>query len=355
MITQHLAQVGVADYDHRGSLSQPIFQTLRDLREGLRGSVPSHFDITWSRGAGVPPLGLWVSILDPDVTTSPTRGTYVVFLFNRDRTQVSLSLNQGVTAASERARELGVRSKDLLRSEAEIVRGLLGAETDDLEPVIELGPGDLLGKYEAGNIYAKTWPLDSLPSDETIEHFVHRFLGLYADAVVAKEVAILRGAAQVPPREPDVTPKVRQREFKPKDDSDYKANIKAAVQTRSRSHETLIRSLGSWAQGRGFEPNTNLHPRDLVLHQAQGPNYLVEVKVFPPGRPLRGTRECIGQLFEYKHFYGSPDEALIAAFSENPGDAYIGLNQAIGIATVWPDGYGVWRGCELARGLNLVD
>jgi hypothetical protein len=357
MITERLAQVGKIDYDHRGSLTQPVFQTLDALKEELKAFVPSHFIVTRSKGAGVPPLGLWVSILDPDVTDSPTRGTYVVFLFNRERTHVSLSLNQGVTAATDRARELGMRPKDLLRSDAAIVRDLLGAETNDLEPDIELGPGDLLRKYEAGNIYAKTWSLDELPTDKTIVQFVRRFLGLYTDAVVAKEVAMLRGAAQIPPRDPGVAPKPRklQREFKPKDDSDYRANIEAAVQIRSRSHETLVKRFGEWARGRGFEPNTGLHPRDLVLHQDQGPDYLVEVKVFPPGRPLRGTRECIGQLFEYRHFYATPDVPLIAAFSENPGDAYIGLNQAIGIATMWPDGYGTWHGCAMARDLNLID
>jgi len=357
MIKERLAQVGTADYDHRGSLTQPVFQILEILKEELRAFVPSHFLVTRSKGAGVPPLGLWVSILDPDVTESPTRGTYVVFLFNRERTRVSLSLNQGVTAATDRARQLGMNAKALLRSDAAVVRDLLGAETDDLEPVIELGQGELLRKYEAGNVYAKTWSLDELPADETIVHYVRRFLGLYTDALVAKDVAYNRGAALTPSRDPSLAPKPEagQREFKPKDDSDYLANVKAAVQVRSRSHETLVRRLGEWARDRGFDPNTALPPRDLVLHQAQGPDYLVEVKVFPPGKPLRGARECIGQLFEYRHFYASPDVPLIAAFSENPGDAYIGLNQALGIATMWPDGYGNWYGCTMARDLNLVD
>jgi hypothetical protein len=355
MISDLLAKVRTAEYHHQGDLSQPIFGVLEQITDELRDLVPSHYMVTISKGVGGRPRGLWVSILDPEVTKTPTKGIYVVFLFDEERTQVSLSLNQGVTAVGERAREIGADTKTLLREEAALVRSLLGADVSDLVIDLELGRGDLVRKYAAGNVYARTWQLDALPGDDDIAGEVERFLSLYADAVVAKEIAVLRGASQVPPRDPELVPKERPRAFKPKNDADYKARIEFAVQKRSRVHETLVKSLGYWAKSRGFEPNTEVHPRDLMLHRADGLDYLVEVKVFPAGRPLRGTRECIGQLFEYRYFYGTPDMPLVAALSEDPGAAYVDLNTALRIATMWPNKHGVWHGCALARDLNLVD
>src|SRR4051794_13326411 len=37
----------------------------------------------------------WLAVFDPVVTTSATRGYYVVYLFAADMTAVALSLNQG--------------------------------------------------------------------------------------------------------------------------------------------------------------------------------------------------------------------------------------------------------------------
>jgi len=349
-----LKQVGDLDYDLKGSLSQPIFDVLAEIGNEVAASIPSHFDTKFSKGIGGRPFGLWVAILDPDITNTPTTGTYVVFLFNEARTEVSLSLNQGVTAAVQRAKQSGQSAKQLLRDDAEVVRNLLSADVHDLVTDLHLGNGDLVRKYEAGNIYAKTWSLSDLPEDEVIALELVRFMGLYRDAVVAKDIAVLRGAAQLPARDPKKIPD-QPREFKPKNDADYKAHIKSAVQSKSRFHETLVRKFGDWVAERGFEPNTRVHPRDLVLHRDEGPDCLVEVKVFPTGRPLKGTRECIGQLFEYRHFFGTPDVLLVAALSENPGDAYVDLNTSLGIATVWPDQGDRWSGCHLARELNLVD
>jgi hypothetical protein len=322
-----LQAIGVAEYDHRGDREQQVFKLLHDLARELRGIVPGHYLVPVSQGVGNLPLGLWVSILDPDVTTTPTKGIYVVFLYNENRTTVTLSLNQGVSAASVRARELGMPAKQLLRQEAAAVRQPLAAraEYDDLETTIELGPTNLLSKYEAGNIYGVTWDLAQLPPDDDIQEAVLRFLNLYADVVQLKEALVLgAGNAQIPPRDPDLKPSKAEREFKPKSDSDYRAHIEAAEQVRSRPHERLVARLGKWAANRGFQPNTNVHPRDLVLHR-DDQELLVEVKVFAAGRPKGPLRECVGQLLEYRHFFCDEHTPLVAALSEHPGEAYLEL------------------------------
>jgi hypothetical protein len=355
MLSTLLARVRTADYDYKGDIHQPIFQTLQGIVESLYEVAPSHYIIKPSTGVGGLPLGLWVSILDPDVTTSATRGIYVVFLFNVERTHVSLSLNQGVTAAPELARLRQMTVKQLLRSEAQAVRDLLNVDTNGLETELTLGTSDRVAKYEAGNIYAQTWSLDDLPSDSTIEEEVRRFLSLYTEAVEARKAAALSGVSEPAKHKYSQEPKRKQREFKPKNDADYRANIGSQIQIRKRSHETLVRKLGSWAQSRGFDPNTGVHPRDLVLHQSDGPDCLVEVKVFPAGKPYLGIRECVGQLLEYRHFYDLPSIALVAALSEYPGSAYIAFLSTLNIAVIWPSDSNTWQGCEQARTLRLVD
>jgi hypothetical protein len=45
------------------------------------------------------------------------------------------------------------------------------------------------------------------------------------------------------------------------------ALIGAQEQVRSRSHQSLVRRLGSGPAGGALEPNTNVHPRDHFLHR----------------------------------------------------------------------------------------
>ena len=206
---QTLQAIGAAEYDHRGDREQQVFKLLHDLARELRGIVPGHYLVPVSEGVGNLPLGLWVSILDPDVTTTPTKGIYVVFLYDANRTTVTLSLNQGVSSASVRARELGMPAKQLLRQEAAAVRQPMAAraEYDDLETTIELGSTNLLSKYEAGNIYGVTWDLAQLPPNDDIQEAVLRFLNLYADIVQLKEALVLgAGNAQIPPRDRTSSP-----------------------------------------------------------------------------------------------------------------------------------------------------
>jgi hypothetical protein len=353
-LREALSDVRAAGYDRRATLAQPVFDRLDSLALEIQRLTPSHYLVPVSRGVGALPVGLWVSVLDPDVTTSPTRGTYVVYLFNDSLDRVALSLNQGVTNARQAARQQGLRVRELLRKQAALMRSVLGNQVADLDDEIMLGRGGLLPDYEAGNAVARSWPLSSLPAHNQLADELLRFLDLYAQVVPALEHLRDSGsAAAIPPRDPAVTLDERERRFVPKDASDYRAHIGEHEQVRTRSHENLIRTLGEWVTTRGYEPNTNVHPRDLTLH-APEEELLVEVKIFPVGRPRRSVRECIGQLFEYKQFYQDGSTKLVAALSANPGGAYLELLTNLGIAAMWTEGKS-WKGTELAHSYGLVD
>lgn len=49
----------------------------------------------------------WIAVFDPAITTSATRGYYVVYLFHAEQPLVHLSLNQGTVAVSDALGEVG--------------------------------------------------------------------------------------------------------------------------------------------------------------------------------------------------------------------------------------------------------
>ncbi len=70
--------------------------------------------------------------------------------------------------------------------------------------------------------------------------------------------------------------------FRPKDDSDYLAQLAGRTIIKSRRHERLVRDYGEWSQSQGFVASTTEHPRDLVLRR-DGYEWLVEAKVLYRG------------------------------------------------------------------------
>ena len=70
------------------------------------GSEADGLIIQGSPGQGNWAAVPWISIFDPAITTSATRGFYVVYLFHATKQAVHLSLNQG-TPLSARSLALG--------------------------------------------------------------------------------------------------------------------------------------------------------------------------------------------------------------------------------------------------------
>jgi 5-methylcytosine-specific restriction enzyme A len=109
----------------------------------------------------------WISIFDPAITTSATRGYYVVYLFHAVEPVVHLSLNQGTTAVREK---FGTRTREILKDRADLVRKRVQDFITAL-PVttIDLGSSARLpGDYVAGHALGASYTLDSLPDEPTL-------------------------------------------------------------------------------------------------------------------------------------------------------------------------------------------
>ena len=83
----------------------PVAQFLRhDAVEAVTlalGPIGRNMIVQGSPGQGNWAVIPWVAVFDPVVTTSATRGHYVVYLFSADMRRLYLSLNQGTTAAHD--------------------------------------------------------------------------------------------------------------------------------------------------------------------------------------------------------------------------------------------------------------
>jgi 5-methylcytosine-specific restriction protein A len=113
--------------------------------------------------AGVP----WLAVFDPLVTTSATRGYYVVYLFSADGRHVHLSLNQGTTAVRK---ELKRQAPAMLRNRASLMRQRLHDHVKKFEvKELQLGStGNLPRDYEAGHAFGISYDVSTLSAEETL-------------------------------------------------------------------------------------------------------------------------------------------------------------------------------------------
>ena len=116
-------------------------------------------------GAGLLVEGIpWISVFDPAITTSATRGYYVVYLFHISDPVVHLSLNQGTTVVRE---EFGSRAREILQDRADLMRKRV-AEFADLLPIAKIDLGSsarLPGDYAARHALGVSHELSALPDE----------------------------------------------------------------------------------------------------------------------------------------------------------------------------------------------
>ena len=120
----------------------------------------------------------WISVFDPTITTSATKGYYVVYLFHAVDAVVHLSLNQGTTSTRE---EFGSLARDVLRDRAELMRRRI-SEYAPLLPVhmIDLGStARLPGDYVAGHAMGMTYQLQDLSDEPRLQADLRHIVRAY--------------------------------------------------------------------------------------------------------------------------------------------------------------------------------
>ncbi len=138
-----------------------------ELRRALAG-LDGPFLVKGSPGRGTRWAAVpWLAVFDPAITTSATRGYYLVYLFPAHREQVHLSLAQGTVAA---IREHGPRAAAYLRASGDALRARLADFAGRL-PVrsIALGSAGALPEgYEGAHILGLSYTLAELGDERRL-------------------------------------------------------------------------------------------------------------------------------------------------------------------------------------------
>src|SRR5262245_33502916 len=159
-------------------LANFIRHAAADEVEEALGELAAGLFVEGSAGAGNWAAVPWISVFDPAITTSATRGYYVVYLFHVNKPVVHLSLNQSTTTVRE---EFGGRARQVLKDRAELMRKRVSEFGASL-PVstIDLGSDARLpGDYAAGHALGATYILENLPEEQTLRSDLQTIVRAY--------------------------------------------------------------------------------------------------------------------------------------------------------------------------------
>ncbi|MGP8024403.1 MAG: MrcB family domain-containing protein [Methanobacterium sp.] len=139
---------------------------------------PENYKFVGSAGQGNWTYSPWVGVFNKKVTDSAQRGYYIVYLFREDMEGVYISLNQGMTEI--RNHNSVIETKRILKSRASDFRDKLNDSDELLEEInLDVKNSPNAPFYEAGNIYAKYYSLEDLPSEDNLISDFNEFLSLY--------------------------------------------------------------------------------------------------------------------------------------------------------------------------------
>ncbi|KQT34065.1 MrcB family domain-containing protein [Methylophilus sp. Leaf414] len=160
-----------------------------DFVSNVQACVPNsdQYVFKGSAGQGVWVLGPWLGIFNPIVTDSASKGYYVCYLFSEDTERVYLSLNQAMTEAKKLYR---ADAATALKARAKNFRAILGGGLNNLNfKEIDLKPSNKRNNtyyYQAGNILAKEYRKNNLPSDAQLIEDLRAALALYEKLIISE-------------------------------------------------------------------------------------------------------------------------------------------------------------------------
>lgn len=150
------------------------------------------FYVKGSVGAGPWTDVPWIGVFDTRVTKSARKGVYIVYLLNKDKKELYLTLNQGATDASQNGDNDGepLPFIGVARSNADKMLEKLQASADKVRNLLQVKPGQLTGKietgspaYDAGCIFYIKYSLDSVPEDEKLKSDLLDMIDVYEQYV----------------------------------------------------------------------------------------------------------------------------------------------------------------------------
>lgn len=162
-------------------------EIVKIITKAIPGLITKYLDIDvqkflvkGSGGNGQPAEVPWISIFMRDITKTATKGLYLVFLIKADFSGMYLSLNQGFTYFKDK---YGTKEgKIKIKNAASEMRKVLNTIPKDSLKDIDLECTNDLGKgYSAGNIAAKFYSLDNMPTDNELINDIRDYITSYEE------------------------------------------------------------------------------------------------------------------------------------------------------------------------------
>lgn len=165
--------------------NHPLAKTIRNTIPELVDKIvrdSERYIIKGSAGAGNWTAIPWVAIFDSLITNTAQSGYYPVFLFKDNMEGFYLSLNQGVTEIKGKYKR---DAKQVLKLKAEDYRAQLGVIPNNFNILeiklkhLQSTKSPLSSLYEAGNIIAKYYSSENIPSETQIQADILEILKIY--------------------------------------------------------------------------------------------------------------------------------------------------------------------------------
>ena len=148
------------------------------------GIVPSApYLITGSVGQGNWAMIPWVCIFDRKVTTTATKGIYIVYLLSKDGSSLYISFNQGCTDI--RKTHTKRETIEIMHQKAEDIRARIDARGFRADNDAKLGDGltELGELYEEGMIFYKEYKKGNVPEEAELREDLQKMMDIYQEYV----------------------------------------------------------------------------------------------------------------------------------------------------------------------------
>ena len=137
--------------------------------------------ITGSVGQGNWATVPWVCIFDRKITTSATKGVYIVYLMAKDGQTLYLTFNQGCTDIRKaHSKRDTIR---IMRQKAAEIASKIDSRGFATDERIDLGEGltELAELYQKGTIFYKAYKRGAVPSEEEVRSDLQKMMDIYRD------------------------------------------------------------------------------------------------------------------------------------------------------------------------------
>lgn len=162
----------------RSDIPLAIYET------GIVESAP--YLITGSVGQGNWAMIPWVCIFDRKITTTATKGIYIVYLLSKDGNSLYLSFNQGCTdIRKNNSKKDTIR---IMREKAEDIRKRIDSRGFNADNNAKLGDGltELGELYQEGMIFYKEYKKGNVPGESELQNDLRLMMDIYKEYVNGK-------------------------------------------------------------------------------------------------------------------------------------------------------------------------